>query len=152
MTRITSPRGPIQLNAFAVTSGRDPRTACPSCDAHSQAKAFIVTDDGDLVGVLKYALDGYDIQALFCQGGAEVLAFTTIDPFDYVIIDCDAPGVNGIDAVRRLREQFVCAVIIGLGKENRGAAYLQAGMTDFLQKPFVPYRLAMMLDSRDILS
>lgn len=34
----------------------------------------------------------------------------------------------------------------------RGVTYLEAGMNDFLQKPFVPYRLAMMLDSGDILA
>jgi DNA-binding response OmpR family regulator len=115
-------------------------------------KAVIVTGDEDLRSMLKYALDSYGMQVLFCQDGAEVLAFAMIDPFDCIIIDCDTPGMDGIDLTRRLREQFAFAIIIGLGKEDRGTAYLQAGANDFLQNPFVPYRLAMMLDSRDILA
>lgn len=115
-------------------------------------KALIVTGDEELRGMLKYALDSYGLQVLFCQGGAEVSAFSMIDPFDCIIIDCDTPGMNGIDLIRRLREQFVFAIIIGLCREDRGTACLQAGANDFLQSPFVPYRLAMMLDGRDILA
>jgi len=137
---------------FTIIGNQDLRKLFPSCDTHDQAKAFIVTGDEDLKGMLKYALDFYDMQVLFCNGGAEALALTTIDPFDYIIIDCDTPGMNGIDHIKRLREKFACSIIIGLSKEDRGVSYLQAGMNDFLQKPFVPYRLAMMLDGGDILA
>ena len=115
-------------------------------------KALIVTGDEDLRSMLKYALGSYGMQVLFCQGGAEVLASSMIDPFDCIILDCDTPGMDDIDLIRRLRGQFACSIIIGLCKEDRGAAYLQAGANDFLQNPFVPYRLAMMLDGRDILA
>lgn len=113
-------------------------------------KSFIVSGDEDLKGMLKFAFDSYDIQTCFCHGDAEVLTFSEIDPFDYIIIDFDTLDVDGIKFIRRLREQFLFAIIIGLGNEDKGVAYLQAGANDFLQKPFVPYRLAMMLDSRDI--
>ncbi len=113
-------------------------------------KSFIVSCDEDLKEMLKYAFAPYGIQTCFCQGRAEVLTFSEIDPFDCIIIDCDTLGMDGIKFIRRLREQFLFAIIIGLGKEDKGAAYLRAGANDFLQKPFVPYRLAMMLDSRDI--
>jgi DNA-binding response OmpR family regulator len=113
-------------------------------------KSFIVSCDEDVKGMLKYAFDSYGIQTCFCQGREEVLALSEIDPFDCIIIDFDTPGMDGIKLIRQLREQFLLAIIIGLGTEDRGAAYLQAGANDFLQKPFVPYRLAMMLDSRDI--
>ena len=114
-------------------------------------KALIVSRDGDLRGMLKYALDSYGMQVLFYKDGEDVLAFSTIDPFDCIILDCDAPGMDGIDLIRRLRERFEFAIIISLCKEDRGTAHLQAGANDFLQNPFIPYRLAMMLDGRDIL-
>jgi DNA-binding response OmpR family regulator len=62
------------------------------------------------------------------------------------------PGMDNSVHVRRLRAQFANAVIIGLSKEDRGVPYLQAGMNDFLQRPFPPYRLAMMMDGGDILN
>jgi DNA-binding response OmpR family regulator len=113
-------------------------------------KSFIVSCDEDLKGMLKYAFDSYGIQTSFCRGRAEVLRLSEIDPFDCIILDCDTVGMDAVKLIRQLREQFLFAIIICLGKEERGAAYLQAGANDFLQKPFVPYRLAMMLDSRDI--
>ena len=115
-------------------------------------KALIITCDGDLRGLLTYALESYGMYLQFCQGDAEALAFSMIDSYDCVIIDCDTDGdgMDGIELVRRLREQSVFTILIGLSKEDRGAAYLQAGANDFLQKPFVPYRLAMMLDGGDI--
>jgi DNA-binding response OmpR family regulator len=115
-------------------------------------KALIITKDEDLRGMLKYALDSYGMQVLFCKGGADALAFSTIDPFDCIILDCDTPGMDGIDLIKQLRERFEFAIIIGLCREDRGTEYLQAGANDFLQNPFIPYRLAMMLDGRDILA
>lgn len=115
-------------------------------------KALIVTKDEDLGGMLKYALDSYGMEVLFRQCGADALTFSMLDPFDCIILDCDTPGMDGIDLIRRLRERFEYAIIIGLCEEDRGTAYLQAGANDFLKKPFIPYRLAMMLDGRDILA
>ena len=115
-------------------------------------KALIVTGDEDLRGMLKYALDSYGMQLLFCRNGAESLASSMVDPFDCIILDCDTSGMDNIDLIRRLRGQFEFAIIIGLCREDRGTVYLQAGANDFLQNPFVPYRLAMMLDGRDILA
>jgi DNA-binding response OmpR family regulator len=92
------------------------------------------------------------MQVLFCHDGEEVLVYSIIDPFDCIIIDCNTSGMDGIDLIKRLRRQFAFAIIIGLCKEDRGTAYLQAGANDFLQNLFVPYRPAMMLDGRDILS
>ena len=113
-------------------------------------KVFILTGDENLRSMLKYPLEYYDMQVLFPQGGTEALAFSTIEPFDCIIIDCDMLCMDDSDHIRRLREQFEFAIIIGLCKEDKGVTYLQAGMNDFFQKPFSPYRLAMMLDGGDI--
>jgi DNA-binding response OmpR family regulator len=116
----------------------------------SRKKSFIVSCDEDLKGMLKYAFVSYGIETYLYQGWKEVLQFSEIDPFDFIIIDCDNVGMDGSKLIMRLREQFSFAIIIGLGKEDKGVAYLRAGANDFLPKPFIPYRLAMMLDGRDI--
>lgn len=113
-------------------------------------KSLIVSCDEDMKGMIKNALDSYSMKTLFCQQGSEALTFSGIDPFDYIIIDFDTLDMDGIKFIRQLREQLSFAIIIGLGKEDKGVDYLRAGANDFLQKPFVPYRLAMMLDSRNI--
>jgi len=39
-----------------------------------------------------------------------------------------------------------------MSADDLGMEFLNAGANDFLQKPFVPYRLAMMIDGGNILS
>ncbi len=142
-------------------AGGQGRAVMPKIQSYAEAtlqgtgtgcqKALIVTGDEDLKGALQYALESYKKQVLFCQDGAEVSAFSMLDPFDCIIIDSDTLCVDGIALIKGLREQFELAIIIGLCREDRGVEYLEAGANDFLQKPFVPYRLAMMLDGGDIL-
>lgn len=115
-------------------------------------KTMIVGCDKDLRDTITYALDSYGFQLDFFKNGSEALSNAVIDLLDCIIIDCDLAGLDGVELIRRLREQFSLAIIIGMSREDRGAAFLQAGANDFLQKPFVPYRLAMMLDGGDILS
>jgi len=147
-------RGMVFMQRELTRGGEGSRIPRPSssCVAHDQAKTFILTGDVGLKDLLMYSLEFYDKQVLFCQGNTKALVCSTINPFDCIIIDCDTPGMDGIDHIRQLREQFASAIIIGLCKEDRGVPYLQAGMNDFLQKPFSPYRLAMMMDGGDLLA
>jgi DNA-binding response OmpR family regulator len=113
---------------------------------------MIVGCDSDLRDVITYALISYGFRLNFFNSGLEALANVVIQPLDGIIIDCDLAGIEGVELIRRFRGQFPMAIIISMSEEDKGAAFLQAGANDFLQKPFVPYRLAMMLDGGDILS
>jgi two-component system chemotaxis response regulator CheY len=115
-------------------------------------KVVIIGDDRDLRGILLYALDSYGYQPIFFENGTDALLNATIEAFDYLLIDCDMPGMDGLALTGRLREIFPLAIIIGMSKEDRGVAFLRAGANDFLRKPFVPYSLAMMISGRDILA
>jgi DNA-binding response OmpR family regulator len=115
-------------------------------------KVMIIEDDGDLRSILLYALDSYGYQPIFFESGTEAIFSSTIEDFDYIIMDCDMPGMDGLTLTRRLRKRFPLAIIIGLSKEDNGVAFLLAGANDFLRKPFVPYSLAMMISGRDILA
>ncbi len=115
-------------------------------------QVMIVGCDSDLKDAITYALISYGFRLDFFKSGLEALAKAVIQPLDGIIIDCDLAGIEGVELIRRFRGQFPLAIIISVSREDRGAAFLQAGANDFLQKPFVPYRLAMMLDGGDILS
>lgn len=70
------------------------------------------------------------------------------DPCDFVITDYDMPGMDGLTLTRRLREMLPAAVIIGMSGRDFRMAFLQAGVNDFVQKPFVLYDLVMMINGR----
>jgi DNA-binding response OmpR family regulator len=115
-------------------------------------RVIVIGDDRGLNSMLRYALDSYGLEVKFCDNGYEVLYGSSIGDFDVVVTDYDIPGINGLELARRLREHFPKAFIIGMSGADRGVDFLRAGANDFLRKPFVPYRLAMMIDGGDILA
>ncbi len=58
------------------------------------------------------------------------------------------PGMTGLELTTHLRNRFPGVVIIGMSGGDLGLEFLRAGANDFLQKPFTPQKLAMMLDDR----
>jgi CheY-like chemotaxis protein len=118
----------------------------------NQQKVMVVDDNAELISTLRYGLDSCGFQVIFCNSGAEALEKSMHDEFDYIVIDYQMPRMNGIELTKRLRERSSRVIIIGMSAEDLGIDFLNAGANDFLQKPFIPYRLAMMIDGGDILA
>jgi signal transduction histidine kinase len=73
--------------------------------------------------------------------------------FDLVISDTEAPDINGIDLVRRLRAnretQDVSVILVARGAgEHETIAGLEAGADDFLAKPFSGRELLVRVRTR----
>jgi DNA-binding response OmpR family regulator len=118
----------------------------------NEQKVLIVDDNPELISTLRYGLDSYGFQVAFCETAIEALNLAMNVDFDYIVTDYQMPQMNGIELTKRLRELSSRVVIIGMSDDDLGIAFLNAGANDFLQKPFIPYRLAMMIDGGDILS
>lgn len=117
------------------------------------ARVLIIDDNKEVRDSLNYALTSYGFEVLQCENATEALLLVQRETFDYIITDFHMPGMNGIELVRRLRSHLPpLAVIIGMSGEDVSRKFLEAGANDFLVKPFVPYRLAMMIDGGDLLS
>ena len=86
------------------------------------------------------------------EGGAEALeaferAWADLDPYDVVCLDLNMPGMDGLEAARRIREaesvmeigpqaaSRIVMVTIQAGAEMVTKA-LQAGCNDYILKPF----------------
>jgi DNA-binding response OmpR family regulator len=131
----------------------------PICTSPQQDAAFeeahkvmIVDDDKNMFHSLRYALSSCGFHVLLCENATEALLCSVVEEFDYIVMEYEMPGMDGLELLRRLREQLPRAVIIGMGEKDMGQTFLLSGANDFLQKPFIPYRLAMMLDGGDILA
>ncbi|MHB8843635.1 MAG: response regulator [Nitrospirota bacterium] len=114
-------------------------------------RVMVVDDDPSIRKTMTYAFESYGYQVRTCENATEALLWALAEASDYVITDYRMPGMNGLDLTRRLRKQLPATIIIGMSGDDRGTEFLEAGANDFLQKPFAPYDLVMMIDGRDLL-
>jgi CheY-like chemotaxis protein len=83
--------------------------------------------------------------------GHQVLEWLEKEPFDLILMDCQMPEMDGFEATRRIRAQEatahipIIALTANAMPEDREAC-LQAGMDDYLPKPFKPEALRAMLE------
>jgi CheY-like chemotaxis protein/HPt (histidine-containing phosphotransfer) domain-containing protein len=91
------------------------------------------------VGLLMLERMGY--LADVAGNGAEVLEALHRQPYDLVLMDIQMPGMDGLEATRRIRDELprerqprIVAMTANVLPEQRDACRL-AGMDDFVQKP-----------------
>jgi CheY-like chemotaxis protein len=80
--------------------------------------------------------------------GKEALDLTSIYTYDLILMDIEMPIVGGLEATRILRRQENTVPVIGLSgfaqdKDKKQA--LEAGMDDYLTKPFTKEELHDMI-------
>ncbi|GAB3429380.1 PAS domain S-box protein [Giesbergeria sinuosa] len=101
--------------------------------------------------LLQLTLTRSNHQVVLAHSGEEAVALFMQDPFDLVLMDLQMPGIDGLEATRRIRtfeqaEQRRPVPIIALSasvleQDRRNA--LAAGMDGFADKPLEPARLQM---------
>lgn len=80
--------------------------------------------------------------------GEEALGCGPADIYDLVLMDCRMPGIDGLETTRRLRALGCRAPIVALtARAQRDDPELcrQAGMNDYLGKPFKQKELLDMI-------
>jgi len=78
--------------------------------------------------------------------GAEAITALARAPYDVVLMDVQMPGIDGMEATRRIRQQYAGggpAIVALTANTQPGArqACLAAGMDDYLTKPLVAEEL-----------
>ena len=103
---------------------------------------ILVADDNDAMRdgmVLSLTRLGHDVQGV--KGGAEAIAAYRKRPADVVVTDLRMVPVDGIEVVRRLREQDADATVVVVsahGTIGLAVEAMREGAMDFIEKPFPP--------------
>ncbi|NRF70432.1 response regulator transcription factor [Aquincola sp. S2] len=102
-------------------------------------KLLLVEDDFDLSGVLSRSLLQRGYEVLCCADGIEALALLRKRPFDVVVLDLTLPNLDGLELLRRLRDdgkRTPVLVLTARGAVGERIVGLNAGADDYLAKPF----------------
>lgn len=112
--------------------------------AARQPLLYIVDDDAEMRRLLEqyFGRHGFDVVTL--QSGDELLHRLSRRRPDIVVLDLMMPGISGLDALRKLREEgddIPLILLTALSAENERIRGLDLGADDYLGKPFNPREL-----------
>ena len=114
---------------------------------------LIVDDYEPNVLVVSSLLDQMGVSYDVAHNGTEALRKVMGTAFDAILMDVQMPGMDGYECTRRIREMEdekgldrvpIVAMTAHVRAVDRSACF-EAGMTDFIAKPFVPAELARFL-------
>jgi CheY-like chemotaxis protein len=111
---------------------------------------LLIDDDLHSAGAVRSALENLGFQVTACANGEESLRCSVDRVFDYIIIDHDMPGMNGLEVARRMRQLFPRAYLIGMSGSDLCDKFLFAGANWFIHKPVTPRKLQPIFGSLSI--
>ena len=108
-----------------------------------------IEDDPVLGAYLHEELQREGFQVTWCRNGLEGLEAAGRRAFDVVLLDILLPGLNGLDALARLRQHSATPVILmsALGAEADRITGFQRGADDYLPKPFSMVELQVRIEA-----
>ncbi len=111
--------------------------------AHQSPNLLIVDDDETIQRLLVIAAQDLGWRPVAAGSGQEAMG--VIGPkIEAVILDHGLPGMNGLQTLIRIRENFPAVPVImltGLNDAETAVQALRAGADDYLTKPFILKRL-----------
>lgn len=108
-----------------------------------ERKALVVEDDEDIRELITFTLSTQGFTVTSVDNGLDgVEAVRTLDP-DLITLDLGLPGIDGIEACRRIREITDAYVVMITARDDEVERLigLETGADDFLSKPFSPREL-----------
>ncbi|HYI09418.1 MAG TPA: ATP-binding protein [Thermoanaerobaculia bacterium] len=124
--------------AFELAPPSEP-PAQPDADGNNPLRVLLAEDDAInrivIIGMLKHL--GYQAESV--NSGIELLEVLKREPYDVILMDVQMPGMDGLEATRRIRngsgeQPYIIAVTAHVLAGDRERC-LAAGMNDYLSKP-----------------
>ena len=130
--------------ATAKTRDVDAETAIRQ--AYHGQRILLVDDEPTNLEIGRLQLEAVNLLVDSASDGIEAVAMTQKHNYAAILMDMQMPAMNGLDATRRIREILehrdtpIIAMTANAFAEDKRLC-LEAGMSDFLTKPFTPKQL-----------
>jgi CheY-like chemotaxis protein/signal transduction histidine kinase len=129
-----------------------PRAARSNLAARHPLRILVAEDNEMNQRVLRFWLEARGYQPDVVESGARALEAALAKPYDLILMDVLMPEMDGLEASRRIREKLpsggpprIVALTAGTSGAER-AACVEAGMDDFVTKPFADADLVRALE------
>ena len=115
-----------------------------------QGRVLVAEDNALNLEITRLFLESMGVVVISAADGAEAIAQQRATHPDLILMDCEMPGIDGLEATRRIRADEtrkrvpIIALTAHALPEDRQAS-LDAGMDDYLSKPVDRQRLYRML-------
>ncbi len=102
------------------------------------SRTLLVDDEREYVMTLSERLDVRDIPSDVVYDGQQALTFVKTDVPDVMVLDLRMPGIDGMEVLRRTKEEhphIEVIIVTGHGNDEEEQQARQLGAFDFLKKP-----------------
>ncbi len=111
------------------------------------ARILVVDDDASMRRVIEFTLAEH-YQVRVAENGKQALELLSAEPVDLVITDVRMPCMDGMELLRRIRQDFSGVLVILLtayGSIDAAVEAVKSGAYDYLTKPFNPEELKLVV-------
>jgi DNA-binding response OmpR family regulator len=120
-------------------------------DDHVRGSVLVVDDEPTIAEVVARYLDRAGYHTRVAADGLEALEAAALQRPDLVVLDLMLPRVDGLEVMRRLREQdrerIAVILLTAKGEESDRVIGLRLGADDYVVKPFSPAELVARVDA-----
>lgn len=115
-------------------------------------KILIVDDEQDLVKLIRFNLEKNGYKTIVAYNGEDALFLARRERPELIILDLMLPGIDGLEACRRLKaipELATTAIVMltAKGEEDDITVGLKLGADDYVTKPFSPKELVARIEA-----
>ena len=101
-------------------------------------RVLLVDDEEQFLALLSERLEVRGLKVNSVTSGEEALAMVEGRNFDVIVVDLAMPGIDGLETLKRLKEQdsdLEIIILTGHGTVHSGITAMKLGAEDFLEKP-----------------
>lgn len=143
--RCWMPAGEVDPDAYETQTIQDAESKL-----RKPLNVLVVDDNPINRRVLSLQLEKMGHKPQLASGGEEAVRSVSEKAFDLVLMDCQMPDLDGLEATRRIRSTHsngpTIVALTAFSEETQREACLEAGMDDFLTKPIEAGMLQSVLD------
>jgi DNA-binding response OmpR family regulator len=120
-------------------------------DGHPRGSVLVVDDEPTIAEVVARYLERAGYETRVAADGVQAIQSAACERPDLVVLDLMLPGIDGLEVMRRLREQdrerIAVILLTAKGEESDRVIGLRLGADDYVVKPFSPAELVARVDA-----